>query len=85
MKVILSKNFLKKYRKFKNIQDQVERRMALFAMAPFEKTLNNHPLSGNREGQRSINITGNYRAVYYPVDPETAHFIDLDNHNNLYK
>lgn len=85
MRAILGKNFLKKYKKFRRIQSHAEIRMALFAVKPFDPILENHPLSGKRQGQRSINITGNYRAVYYPVDSEIAYFIDLDTHPNLYR
>lgn len=44
----------------------------------------NHPLTGNRAGQWSINITGDWRAIYMFRDKDTIVFIDIDTHSNLY-
>ena len=51
---------------------------------PFNDALNNHALQGKYTGMRSINISGDLRAVYELVGKDTAYFVDLDNHNNLY-
>lgn len=85
MKVYLSKYFLKQDCKLKSIQAETEERLALFSVDPTNIILNNHALTGKLRGYRSINITGDYRAIYELVAPETAHFIDLDKHSNLYK
>ena len=83
--VELHKNFIRQYKKQRAIREQVDERLALFRANPFERILNNHPLSGNRKGQWTINITGDWRAVYVFKDKDTVVFMDLDTHGNLYK
>ncbi len=47
--------------------------------------LRNHALSGDRAGQWSINVTGDWRAVYVFGEKEgVVIFIDIDTHSNLY-
>lgn len=76
---------MKQYKKLPAIQKKVDKRLALFAEDPFVPALNNHALAGKYEGYRSINITGNYRAIYELVNDNTAYFIALGTHPNLYK
>lgn len=59
-------------------------RIIIFSADPFHPTLNNHALTGEWTGYRSINITGDYRAVYRLVEEDLAYFVDLDTHSNLY-
>lgn len=59
-------------------------RLRLFMREPRHPLLNNHPLHGTQEGRRSINITGDWRLVYEPIDTDIAFLIDLDTHHNLY-
>jgi len=47
--------------------------------------LNNHALTGQWAGYRSINITGDYRAVYRLAEEDIAYFVALDTHSKLYK
>jgi addiction module RelE/StbE family toxin len=84
MNVQFNKNFIKQYKKRRAIQKQIDERLALFRVNPFDLVLNNHGLSGKYKGFRSINITGDYRAIYELIDRNTARFIDLDTHSNLY-
>ena len=85
MRAILHKKFLKKLKKYPSLKEQTERRIILFVTDPHHLALNNHALAGKWEGYRSINVTGDYRAVYRLVEDDAAYFVDLDTHSNLYE
>ncbi|MBI2097741.1 MAG: type II toxin-antitoxin system mRNA interferase toxin, RelE/StbE family [Candidatus Vogelbacteria bacterium] len=85
MKIQLHKHFIKQYKKLRTIQRRIDERLSLFRIRPFDPALRNHGLAGKYQGCRSINITGDFRAIYELVDEETVRFIDLDTHSNLYK
>jgi len=86
MHIILSRNFEKKFVKLdKKVQTKFRARRDLFFENPYHSLLNNHSLSGDRSGQWSINITGDWRVIYTWQDKQTVIFIDIDTHSNLYK
>ncbi|MBI2625115.1 MAG: type II toxin-antitoxin system mRNA interferase toxin, RelE/StbE family [Candidatus Nealsonbacteria bacterium] len=86
MKIQLHRNFEKKFVKLPlKIKERFKERRGLFLEDAFNPLLNNHPLSGDRLGQWSVNITGDWRAIYVFRDENTIVFIDIDTHSNLYK
>ncbi|MDP2629997.1 MAG: type II toxin-antitoxin system mRNA interferase toxin, RelE/StbE family [Candidatus Uhrbacteria bacterium] len=85
MRVVLHKKFDKKLKKYPLLNDQARERIILFVADPFHPTLNNHSLIGTWIGYRSININGDYRAVYRLTEESIAYFVDLDTHSNLYR
>ena len=86
MKIRFHHYFLKRYKKIPpKIRRQFEKRLFIFEKDPFHPSLNNHPLKGNRKGQWSINITGDWRAIYVFKNKDTVVFIDIDTHSNLYR
>lgn len=86
MRIEFHKTFKKRYNKvpFK-IRNQFEERLRVFEKDLSNPLLNNHQLTGDRKGEWSINITGNWRAIYVWRDKETIVFIDIDTHSELYK
>lgn len=60
------------------------KRRKIFEKDPFYPQLNNHQLSGNYKGYRSINITGDWRAIYSEQD-NVVIFELLGTHSQLYK
>ena len=79
------RTFKKRYKKIPiKIRRQFDERFRVFVEEPFHPILNNHPLTGDRLGQWSINVTGDWRAVYVFEDKNTIVFIDIDTHSNLY-
>ena len=60
------------------------KRFELFLSNPFNPQLNNHLLTGNYKGYRSINITGDWRALY-SEDENSIIFELLGTHSQLYK
>jgi len=86
MRIILHRNFEKKFVKLHSkLKERFKERRNLFLENPLHPQLSNHPLGGKRIGQWSINITGDWRAVYVFQDKHTVVFIDLDTHSNLYE
>ena len=85
MIVLFHKNFKKQYKKLRAIQNKIDERLVLFMKDPFNVILNNHLLGGKYGSYRSINITGDYRGLYEPIDNDVAYFMIIDTHSNLYK
>ncbi|OGH69596.1 MAG: hypothetical protein A3C90_04160 [Candidatus Magasanikbacteria bacterium RIFCSPHIGHO2_02_FULL_51_14] len=85
MKVYYHKPFIKKLRKLTaKLRQQAVSRLALFADNPNHPKLENHALKGKYRGMRSINMTGDYRAIFRCESDDVCLFVDIDNHNNLY-
>lgn len=86
MDITLSKKFRKQYKKApKNIQTATKKRLLLFKKNPDNPILNNHLLTGEYLGLRSINITGNWRALYEQINNSTIEISLLGTHSQLYK
>lgn len=85
MKIFFHRNFEKQFAKLaKSERKKCEERIKLFADSPFNPILNNHQLHGKRKDYRSINITGNLRAIFKFMGENAAIFISVDSHSNLY-
>lgn len=85
MLIKFAKRFSKQYDKAEiKIRLSYKRKLALFRKDPFNPLLNNHALTGNYAGFRSINITGNWRAIYSKKE-EIITFEFLGTHSELYK
>ncbi|MFH1584952.1 MAG: type II toxin-antitoxin system mRNA interferase toxin, RelE/StbE family [Patescibacteria group bacterium] len=86
MRVFFHRSFDKKYRKLRlGEKKKFKERLGLFLTDPFCPILNNHALTGKYKGSRSINVTGDLRAVYDIVGREAVLFVDIDTHSNLYR
>ncbi|MEK9174547.1 MAG: type II toxin-antitoxin system RelE/ParE family toxin [Patescibacteria group bacterium] len=80
------RNFKKQSRKLKaGERFRLKERLELFLADIFNPILNNHPLKGKYTGYRSINIGGDLRAVYKQDEKDTAIFVTIDSHSNLYR
>ncbi|MEX2054346.1 MAG: type II toxin-antitoxin system mRNA interferase toxin, RelE/StbE family [Candidatus Colwellbacteria bacterium] len=85
MKISFSSSFRKEYRKLPNkLRNRVDERIVLFSKDPFNVLLHNHELKGKHKGYRSINITGDLRAHYYTLKKDSALFVKLGTHSELY-
>jgi len=85
MKICFHKNFDKQFGKLRaNEKKKVEERLQIFLENPFNPILENHPLKGKYTDYRSINITGDLRAIYKFLNENECIFIAVDNHSNLY-
>lgn len=85
----LSANFLKKYNKCDQfVKNKVDQRLGFFVTNHINPVLKNHALKGELAGSRSINITGDWRALYTTKDDgkggQIAVFETLGTHSQLY-
>lgn len=86
MRIRFHKNFDKQYKKLtKQQQEKTRDRLESFLENPYGALLNNHPLKGKYTNYRSINITGDIRAIYKFITDQECIFVAIDNHGNLYK
>ncbi len=85
MKIRFHKNFEKQYKKLsKSKQSKARERLLLFLEDPFNPQLNNHPLRGRYTDYRSINVTGDLRAVYKFINEKECIFVAIGAHSTLY-
>jgi len=85
MRLNYKQKFIKLYAKSPSkIQRAFDRRIKLFKNEPNNRLLNNHNLKGKYGGLRSINITGDWRAIFKQTG-DLFTFLLLDTHSNLYK
>lgn len=79
------KDFKKSYKKLTpKLRSKVDQKLLLFRQSPFATELHNHALVGAFSGYRSINITGDYRAIYREVSDDMIIFARLGTHSQLY-
>jgi addiction module RelE/StbE family toxin len=84
MEIVLNPSFRKAYRKSRlKIQQAFAKRLRLFKENLNHPLLRDHQLTGKLEGHRAFSITGDIRVVYY-IHEETAYFIDIGTHNQVY-
>lgn len=67
----------------RKIQDRFKERLDIFLANMFHPMLNNHSVEQTYPGWRSINITGDYRALY-EVKEHTIVFMKIGTHSELY-
>jgi addiction module RelE/StbE family toxin len=85
MRVSFHKNFDRSYKKCSvKVQNQFKKRLKLFLENPYHVLLENHVLHGEWRNFRSINIAGDWRALYYYIDDDIVEFFIIDTHSNLY-
>lgn len=84
MKITFSKEFIKQAERMTpKLQLQLYEHISLFRDNPLNPKLRNHALKGKYSAYRSINITGDQRALYLQKEDE-AIFDKLGTHSQLY-
>ena len=69
MRIYFHTRFEKNFKKLDQaVKNKFMERLEVFAANPFAPQLRNHVLKGPYEGYRSINVTGDFRAVYSAPD-----------------
>jgi addiction module RelE/StbE family toxin len=86
MKIEYSQKFLKKLKKGpEKIKEFFYERLELFEIDKNNPLLNIHSLSGKYKGCESINITGNWRAIFISEDNyKKVTFYFIGTHSKLY-
>ncbi|MGH7142493.1 MAG: type II toxin-antitoxin system RelE/ParE family toxin [Candidatus Saccharimonadales bacterium] len=86
MVIETTKAFDKQYAKLNvKIKTAFKGRVELFKGNPFNRRLRNHALKGKYLGHRSIDITGDVRALYTTQGDTIIIFGFIGTHSQLYK
>jgi len=86
MKVFFSKKFKKDFSRLdQKIRLAVKNRIQIFSTDPYHIELSNHPLKGKFQNYRSINISGDFRAVYKEISEAEVMFTTIGTHSQLYR
>lgn len=86
MKIGLKRHFRKQFDKLPHKTQKIfYDKLRIFVIDPFDPILNNHKLHGELKNTRSINISGDIRAIYEELDENRVLFLMIGSHNNLYK
>lgn len=90
MLVKFSKRFAKQYEKVEEkIKRSFDKRLKIFIEDPYYSSLNNHQLTGSFSGYRSINVTGDWRAIYSVRNSKGGGMVIvfeiLGTHSELYR
>jgi addiction module RelE/StbE family toxin len=84
MQVEYKKRFQKDFKKLPpRLKEQFYKRLEVFLKDKFDPTLSNHSVDKAFPGCRSINVTGDYRAVFVETG-QVATFITIGTHSELY-
>ncbi len=85
MVIKTTKGFDKQYAKVNiKIKTAFKNRINLFKANPFDTSLRNHSLKGRYLGYRSIDITGDVRALYTTQGDTIIIFGFIGTHSQLY-
>lgn len=86
MFVSFSKKFSKQLRQASVlVRNNFESRLTLFEVNIYHPLLHNHALQGKWIGCWSINITGDWRAIYRYQDEDSVMFYFIGTHSQLYR
>jgi len=86
-RVEYSKRFVKDFKKAPvKIKIAFRNRLELFLVDKYHPILNNHSLVGKYKDYRSINVTGDWRAMFREFEGGKVIFFDtIETHSQLYK
>ena len=85
MEIRLHRNFIKKYTLLpKKIKEKFKERRNVFVENKFDPILNNHNVEKRFPGCRSINVTGDYRAIFKEDKRNVFTFVNIGTHSELY-
>ena len=86
-RIEFSQRFVKSLKKSpRKVKIAFRSRLEIFLTDKYHPILNNHSLVGKYKNQRSINITGDWRAIFRELDDgEVIYFDFIGTHSQLYK
>jgi len=86
MQIKFSKFFLKQFAKAPElIVAAFDQKMQIFVLNKHNLVLNNHNLKGKYQGCKSINISGDWRAIFEELKNGDIYFEFIGTHSQLYK
>ena len=86
MQIEYSKKFIREFKKCPiNVKTNFKARLEMFIDDQYSSILNNHPLIGKLKNYRSINITGDWRAIFEEINGgQIVYFVAIGTHSQLY-
>ena len=86
MEIQYSRRFIKQLKKLPaDIKVAFKERLKIFLENKYHPLLCNHPLRGDFVGCHSLNVTGNYRAIFKELNNgEIIIFSAIGDHHRLY-
>lgn len=86
MQIGYSEKFLKQQGKApENVRMLLKERIRIFSRDKFDAILNNHKPKGKMKGLRSINVGGDWRALFEELTNGDVIFKTIGTHSQLYK
>ncbi|MEX0918582.1 MAG: type II toxin-antitoxin system mRNA interferase toxin, RelE/StbE family [Candidatus Paceibacterota bacterium] len=86
MRIDFHRHFDKSFAKLTNKQkERFQERLTVFVKNFTAPELNNHALRGRYQGYRSINVTGDIRAIFIFHGPKQVEFVFIGSHHRLYR
>ncbi|MFA6569807.1 MAG: type II toxin-antitoxin system mRNA interferase toxin, RelE/StbE family [Bacteroidota bacterium] len=73
------------YEKDRKLAEKIQRQILLFESNPKHPSLRLHKLSGTLDNMWSLSVTLSIRMVYRLVSKETAYFVDIGTHDEVYR
>lgn len=73
------------YKRDKKLAEKIYRQILLFESNSKHPSLRLHKLSGTLDNMWSLSITTSIRMVYRLVGKETAYFVDIGTHDQVYR
>ena len=84
MTINFHKDFTKSFKKLRSkTKKKFQDRLILFEKDEFNPVLNSHALKGSYQGYRSVNVTGDIRAIYRK-NAQDVIFVEIGAHSRLY-
>jgi len=81
----VQKTIIQIYKKDKKLYEKIQRQILLFESNPKHPSLRLHKLSGTLDNMWSLSITMSIRMVYRLISKETAYFVDIGTHDEIYR
>lgn len=85
MKIVFRREFKKRFKKLPaKIRVQFAERLDVLLSGPDTSVLRVHQLKGNKYPLQSMNVTGDYRALFL-MTKHTVTFYEIGTHSELYE
>jgi mRNA-degrading endonuclease YafQ of YafQ-DinJ toxin-antitoxin module len=65
-------------------EEKFWRAVEIFSNDPYHPSLRTHKLSGKLKGLLSFTVEYDLRVIFYFSDPDTARFINIGTHDDVY-
>lgn len=89
MRIRFSPDFIKQLKKIKRTDKElivkINKQIKLFQLHPQHSSLRTHKLTGKMKNRWSISVSRSIRIVYILLEGDTAYFIAIGTHDQVYR